>query len=93
MPNRENSLIFWKQVAQKCGNNTQIIFDLFNEPFPGNNKDTDTAWNCIKTGECLGINYPAAGMQEIVNTIRQTGAKNILMISGPQNSNSLTKWI
>ena len=93
MPNKKNSITFWQQVAKKYGSNSQIIFDLFNEPFPDNNQDTTIAWTCIKTGTCPGINYEVAGMQSLVDAVRNAGAKNIIMVSGPQYSNSLTRWL
>jgi len=32
-------------------------------------------------------------MQELVNTIRITGANNIIMLGGLQYSNSLVQWL
>jgi len=81
-------LIFFK------GNNA-IIFDIFNEPYPnGNTFDATAAWSCWKSGtDCTGTNYGVAGMQELVNAVRSTGATHILMLGGIAYSNSLTQWL
>jgi aryl-phospho-beta-D-glucosidase BglC (GH1 family) len=35
MPDQDHSIAFWSSVAQQFKNNSAVIFDLFNEPFPG----------------------------------------------------------
>lgn len=36
MLNRDNSLPFWKDVALTFKNDTGILFDVHNEPYPDN---------------------------------------------------------
>ena len=94
MLNRDHSVTFWSQVANMFKDNSAVIFDPHNEPFPDNNSDTNEAWRCWKDGgTCGGIGFQAAGMQEIVNAIRTTGASNIIMLGGVMYSNSLTQWL
>ena len=85
---------FWKQVATRFKNNYRVVFDVFNEPYPDGNRDTNEAWRCWRDGgTCTGIAYPVAGMQELVTAIRSTGAKNLIMLGGVQYSNSLSQWL
>lgn len=37
-------------------------------------------------------NYQVAGMQELVSTVRSTGASNIIMLGGLAYSNNLSRW-
>jgi endoglucanase len=48
MPNADHSPSFWTGVATAFKNNTAVIFDLFNEPFPDGNQDTTKGWQCLK---------------------------------------------
>ncbi len=94
MLNKDHSVEFWKQVAATFKDNQSVIFDPHNEPFPDGNKDTDAAWACWRDGgNCAGMDFQAAGMQEIVDTIRGAGAKNVIMLGGVQYSNGLSQWL
>ena len=94
MPDRDHTPAFWRQVAAAYGSNNRVIFDLFNEPFPDSNRDTPEAWRCWRDGgTCAGMSYQAAGMQELVDTIRSTGATNVIMIGGVQYAATLSHWL
>ena len=102
MLNRDHSVTFWQQVANAYRNNTGVIFDLHNEPYPDGNSDTAVAWDCWKNGTTAGnapacpgsgLNYQAAGMQELVNAVRATGANNPIMLGGVQYANALSRWL
>jgi hypothetical protein len=94
MPDMDHTPAFWTSVANTFKNNSSVIFDLFNEPFPDNNSDTNAAWTCWKNGgTCSGVNYQVAGMQTLVTTVRNTGATNIIMLGGVQFSNALSQWL
>jgi endoglucanase len=95
MPDAAQAIPFWTSVAGTLKGNNAVVFDLFNEPY---NSQTDgnsaNVWNCWKTGSpCNGISYPVAGMQQMVNAVRSTGATNVLMLGGEQWSNDLTGWL
>jgi len=93
MPDMDHSPLFWSEVATHFGNNSMVIFDLFNEPFPDNGAwDGQAAWTCWKDGVCPSITYKVAGMQTLVNAVRNTGANNILVLGGLQWSDSLGMW-
>jgi endoglucanase len=94
MPNRDHTPEFWYQVAAAYKGNNRVIFDLFNEPFPDNNADTPEAWRCWRDGgTCGGMSFQAAGMQELVDTVRSAGATNVIMVGGVQYSARLTSWL
>jgi endoglucanase len=101
LPDRDHSLTFWSQVATTFRGNDAVIFDLFNEPYPDNNLKTTNAWQCWRDGTnaatcpagTAGLSYAAAGMQELVTTIRNTGATNIIMLGGIQYASTLDQWM
>ena len=84
MPDR-NSLIFWKDFASVYANNPAVIFDLYNEPH-------DVTWdvwlkggkiNDRPNGPDLPVKeYEAVGMQEMLDAVRLTGAKNVVIAGG-----------
>jgi hypothetical protein len=94
MPVRATTPLFWSQVAARFKGNESVIFDLFNEPFPDSNRDSEEAWRCWRDGgSCAGMAYVAAGMQELVDTVRATGAGNVIMLGGVQYANALSGWL
>jgi hypothetical protein len=94
MPNLDHSPAFWSQVATAYKTNSAVIFELFNEPYPDNNRDTPAGWLCWRDGgTCPGVGYQAAGMQHLVQTVRQTGATNIILLGGLEYSNALSQWL
>ncbi|MGH2588358.1 MAG: glycoside hydrolase family 5 protein [Dehalococcoidia bacterium] len=94
MPNRDHSTTFWAQVATTFKSNSSAIFDLFNEPYPDNNRDTEDAWRCWRDGgACPGVPYQAAGMQELVNAVRDTGAENVILLGGVAYGAHLSRWL
>ena len=83
MPDR-NSVAFWKEAAAAYKNHPAVIFDLYNEPH-------DVSWDLwLKGGpvtERSGragkeLKYEAVGMQELLDTVRATGAKNVVIAGG-----------
>ena len=84
---------FWTSVANTFKNNSSVIFDLYNEPYV-------QSWSCWLNGSsaassspCSDVNFAVAGMQTLVNTVRGTGATNILMLGGLAYSNDLSQWL
>jgi endoglucanase len=85
MPDR-NSLAFWKDCAATYKNHPAVIFDLYNEPH-------DVPWQVWLNGGTITekansrrrtpeITYEAVGLQQLLDTIRATGAKNVV-VAGP----------
>jgi endoglucanase len=93
MPDRDHALEFWTSVATTFKRDSGAVFDLFNEPFPGNGIDSPGAWNCWSNGgDCDGIPYVVAGMQELVNAVRSTGAGNLILVGGTHYAHDLSGW-
>jgi endoglucanase len=64
-----------------------VIVDL-------HNRDSVAAWTCVRDGgSCPGVGFTAAGMQELVDAVRATGATNPILISGPQYAGSVSRWL
>ncbi len=83
MPDR-NSVAFWTEVATAYKNHPAVIFDLYNEPY-------DATWDVwLKGGKVaekdrrLGgeTSFEAVGMQTLLDTVRATGAKNVVIAGG-----------
>jgi hypothetical protein len=93
MADEDHSPAFWTSVASTFKNNPAVIFDLFGEPYPDSNSDTTAAWTCWRDGgTCPGVSYQAAGMQELVNVVRATGATNVLELGGIGYASVFTQW-
>ena len=93
MPDQSHSPTFWASVATTFKRNPAVMFDLFNEPYPDNNANTTGAWTCWASGgDCPGLPYPVAGMQELLGRVRGTGASNVIMLGGIQYANTLDHW-
>jgi endoglucanase len=76
MPDSDHSIAFWQSVATRFAGRNQIIFDLYNEPYP-------SSWTCWRDGgsACNGVvSFPVAGMQSLVNAVRNAGATNVIML-------------
>jgi hypothetical protein len=96
MPDSAQAIPFWSSVATAFKGNDAVIFDLFNEPYASraDNNNTTEGWQCWETGSpCTGINYPVAGMQQMITAVRNAGANNVIMLGGEEYSNDLTDWL
>ena len=103
MPDADHAPAFWADLASTFIDDTGVIFELFNEPFPDLNHDTPAAWACWRDGceatpypardGTPGVSYQAVGMQALVNTVRDTGATQLILLGGIQYSNTLTQWL
>ncbi|MGW1169990.1 cellulose binding domain-containing protein [Streptomyces sp. NPDC002550] len=95
MPDMQYSPSFWASVAGTFKDDPAPVFDLFNEPYPDRaTAGTTDAWKCWRDGgTCPGIPYEVAGMQDLVDSIRGAGAKNVIMAGGLAYSNDLGQWL
>lgn len=92
MADRDHALTFWTSVATMFKDNPQVIFEAFNEPYPDSASNSSAAWQCwLNGGTCPGVSFPAAGMQEILNTIRATGATNLILLGGVNYAGHITE--
>jgi len=80
----QNSVTFWKDLASTYKNHPAVLFDLYNEPH-------DISWDIWhdggmvtekdrRTGEAK--TYQAVGMQALLDTVRGTGAQNVVVVGG-----------
>jgi endoglucanase len=95
MPDAAQAPRFWTSVARAFKGNDAVIFDLFNEPYPQAAGGTASQnWQCWRSGSnCVGIPYPVAGMQSLVNAVRSAGANNVILLGGIRWANDLTQWL
>ena len=105
MPNTDYSASFWTSLANRFKGQDRVMFDLFNEPVPNSNKKDDTdeaarrSWECWRDGAAGGTcdatqldgmaGSEVAGMQSLVDAVRATGARNVIMLGGIQFANTL----
>ncbi|MFE0509798.1 cellulase family glycosylhydrolase [Streptomyces sp. NPDC058964] len=95
MPDMQYAPSFWSSVAATFKDDPAAVFDLFNEPYPDRATSTTAqAWQCWKDGgTCPGIPYEVAGIQDLVDAVRGTGARNVVMAGGLAYSNDLSQWL
>jgi endoglucanase len=102
MPNREHSPEFWRSVAERFKGDEHVVFEPYNEPFPVGNSDGPAAWDCWQNGctsdrsvraDETSTPYEATGMGELVRTIRETGARNLILLAGVRYANLLDEWL
>jgi len=81
----ENSLAFWKDIAPVYANHPAVLYDLYNEPH-------DVSWDIWLNGGTVTDRpnrrgaapktFQAVGMQKLLDTVRATGAKNVIIAGG-----------
>lgn len=75
MPNTTFSVPFWKSVATKFAGNPAVLYEPYNEPH-------DVSVACWRDGCTMPGGWQAAGYQQLVDTIRATGAKQPIIVNG-----------
>jgi hypothetical protein len=78
-----NSATFWQDAAKRYANHPAVLFDLYNEPH-------NVTWEVWRSGGQVKEKsnngdapaYESPGMQGLLNTVRQTGAKNVVIAGG-----------
>lgn len=97
MADETHSVKFWHEVATKFRSRPGVVFDLFNEPALGRRIPTQADWtcwdhgcaaqapNCSKPkqhGLCTPTTYLVAGMQQLLDAVRNAGAHQPVMVGG-----------
>jgi hypothetical protein len=70
-----NSVTFWTSVAAKYKDDGHVLFELYNEPH-------DVSWETWRDGGDSGDGFTTAGMQDLYEAVRGTGANNLVLIGG-----------
>jgi hypothetical protein len=78
----QSCIDFWKDAAARYKDNPAVLFDIFNEPH-------DTSWEVWQKGGPVDVKekggtttVQGVGMQALVDAVRGTGAKNIIVAGG-----------
>jgi hypothetical protein len=85
MVDADHGPAFWRSLATTFKNDPAVIFDLYSEPY-------GVDWNCWLNG-CTSPGWQTAGMQTLVNTVRNTGATQPIMVAGLDWANDLSQWL
>ena len=92
-----HSLTFWTFIANRYKSDPLVMFDLFNEPRLSalDVGGKDQLWNIWQnggtvTGTTDGSDGTYVGMQTVVNTVRATGATNIVIAEGTGGDHDLS---
>ena len=75
MANTTYSLPFWTSVASRFAASPAVLYEPFNEPH-------DISVDCWRNGCTMPEGWQAAGYQQLVSTIRATGAKQPIIVNG-----------
>jgi hypothetical protein len=93
MADADHAPAFWRSVAHAFRSHHGVLFDLFNEPFI-------KSWPCWEHG-CetsfadtggQSVTYRTAGMQQLVNAVRSSGARNPIMLGGLAYASDESEW-
>ena len=101
MPDADHAPVFWSSVASSFKNDPGVVFDLFNEPHLSDVLPAGLDyWACWQSGctvptlysngQAISFPYQAAGMQQLVNAVRSTGATQPIMLEGLNYAENLT---
>jgi hypothetical protein len=93
----DHALAFWTSVANTFKNDPMVVFDLFNEPILDasdrfGNGPVGDPWGCWLNG-CSTSKGTTAGMQQMLNAVRGTGAKQVVVAGGIDWSHKLDAWL
>jgi len=100
MADADHAADFWKSAAARFKDDRGVLFDVFNEPYlDKTNSDAADPWQCLLSGcnvtkpNNFTGTYPTAGTQSLVDAIRSTGAKNVIMVPGLAYTSDLSGWL
>jgi hypothetical protein len=107
MADEDHGPAYWTSVANTFKNSPGVILEAYNEPHE-TTADTNNApdpWVCWRDGCQVNVynesyngpkdplNWQGMGMQQIVDTIRATGATNVISLGGLSFSNNLNHFL
>jgi hypothetical protein len=78
---------FWKAISAVYGKDPQVVYDIFNEPYLSTG-NTTSDWKIWENGGVYQkVTY--LGMQQVADSIRSSGATNLLWIEGIDHAGTL----
>jgi hypothetical protein len=88
MADLDHSPAFWSSVATTFKDFPGVIFDLYNEPYV-------SSWACWQSGCSVTTSdgtWMTAGMTQLVDVVRATGATQPIMLGGLSYASDLSQW-
>lgn len=82
MADETHAPAFWASVASYFKEDHAVLFDLFNEP-------KGISWSCWLNGCVAPRGYQTAGMQQLVDVVREAGATQPIMAGGLESASEL----
>lgn len=109
MADADHALSFWASVARLFKANPAVVFELYNEPFFNFDFEGDPWAAMMKgtsgqfsgfpatsgSGHWVNVQRPwkAASYQAMINVVRATGARNVVLVGGMQYAQDLSGWL
>ncbi len=106
MADADNSIDFWTSVASMFQSYPNVMFELFNEPYLFWLASGQVDWQVLMhggtetqyvtgNGAAYTANYTwkVAGMQQMLDAVRATGATNVVLIAGTNWAQDLSAWV
>jgi hypothetical protein len=106
MADADHSIEFWTSLATLFKSSPNVLFELFNEPFFFWTAPGSDPWKVLRDGGTFTkyvtgsasrytaeYTWQSAGMQQMLDAIRMTGAKNVVLVGAPSWSQDLSQWL
>jgi aryl-phospho-beta-D-glucosidase BglC (GH1 family) len=105
MADADNSVGFWTSIASTYKNYPNVVFELFNEPYFYWLTSGESEWDVLMHGGTItqyvtgtpghwqvAYSWKSAGMQQLLDAVRATGATNVVLVSGVSWAQDLSQW-
>jgi endoglucanase len=86
MADLDHAPAFWSSVARAFKDDHALVFDVYNEPH-------GIGWECWRDGCKLSEGWRTAGMQSLVDAVRETGAQQPIVATGLGWGTDLSSWL
>jgi endoglucanase len=86
MADADNTPDFWASVAERFKDNPAVLYDLYNEPH-------DISDACWRDGCTTSEGWEAAGMQDLIDAVRSTGATQPVIVTCNGWGNGCGGWL